>query len=72
MDEDSPSLAWFFEGFSAEYAAWTSRFRLGEIDGETFLAELVKQFMLGLADGPVAFHYDAPDYEEQLLGKKPG
>jgi len=31
-------------------------------------SELVKQFMLGLADGPVAFHYDAPDYEEQLLG----
>jgi len=35
-------------------------------------SELVRQFMLGLADGPVAFHYDAPDYEEQLLGKKPG
>jgi len=34
-------------------------------------SELVRQFMLGLADGPVAFHYDAPDYEEQLLGKKP-
>jgi len=32
-------------------------------------SELVRQFMLGLADGPVAFHYDAPDYEEQLLGK---
>jgi phospholipid/cholesterol/gamma-HCH transport system ATP-binding protein len=31
-------------------------------------SELVKQFMLGLADGPVAFHYDAPDYAEQLLG----
>ena len=24
--------------------------------------------MHGMADGPVAFHYDAPDYEEQLLG----
>lgn len=31
-------------------------------------SELVRQFMLGLADGPVAFHYDAPDYEQQLLG----
>lgn len=31
-------------------------------------SELVRQFMLGLADGPVAFHYDAPDYTEQLLG----
>ena len=25
--------------------------------------------MHGMADGPVAFHYDAPDYEEQLLGR---
>ena len=33
-------------------------------------SELVRQFMLGLADGPVAFHYDAPDYEQQLLGGK--
>ena len=32
-------------------------------------SELVRQFMLGLADGPVAFHYEAPDYEQQLLGK---
>ena len=32
-------------------------------------SEVVKQFMLGLPDGPVGFHYDAPDYEEQLLGK---
>jgi phospholipid/cholesterol/gamma-HCH transport system ATP-binding protein len=31
-------------------------------------SDLVRQFMLGLADGPVAFHYDAPDYAEQLLG----
>ena len=28
----------------------------------------VRQFMLGLADGPVPFHYPAPDYETQLLG----
>jgi phospholipid/cholesterol/gamma-HCH transport system ATP-binding protein len=34
-------------------------------------SELVKQFMHGLPDGPVAFHYDAPDYEQQLLGKRP-
>jgi phospholipid/cholesterol/gamma-HCH transport system ATP-binding protein len=33
-------------------------------------SELVRQFMLGLADGPVAFHYDAPDYAEQLIGAK--
>lgn len=32
-------------------------------------SELVRQFMHGMADGPVAFHYDAPDYEEQLLGR---
>jgi phospholipid/cholesterol/gamma-HCH transport system ATP-binding protein len=31
-------------------------------------SELVRQFMHGLPDGPVPFHYDAPDYEEQLLG----
>jgi phospholipid/cholesterol/gamma-HCH transport system ATP-binding protein len=28
---------------------------------------VVKQFMDGLADGPVPFHYPAPDYHEQLL-----
>jgi phospholipid/cholesterol/gamma-HCH transport system ATP-binding protein len=33
-------------------------------------SELVKQFMLGLADGPVAFHYDAPDYATQLFGNE--
>lgn len=32
-------------------------------------SELVRQFMFGMADGPVAFHYDAPGYEEQLLGR---
>lgn len=31
-------------------------------------SELVRQFMHGLPDGPVAFHYDAPDYERQLIG----
>lgn len=28
----------------------------------------VRQFMGGLDDGPVAFHYPAPDYAEDLLG----
>ena len=32
-------------------------------------SELVRQFMHGMADGPVAFHYQAPGYEEQLLGR---
>ena len=32
-------------------------------------SDLVRQFMFGMADGPVAFHYDAPSYEEQLLGR---
>lgn len=29
---------------------------------------IVTQFMQGLADGPVPFHYPAPDYRRQLLG----
>jgi phospholipid/cholesterol/gamma-HCH transport system ATP-binding protein len=32
-------------------------------------SDVVKQFMHGMADGPVAFHYAAPDYAEQLLGR---
>lgn len=32
-------------------------------------SELVRQFMHGMADGPVAFHYAAPNYAEQLLGR---
>ena len=32
-------------------------------------SELVRQFMHGMADGPVAFHMKASDYEEQLLGR---
>lgn len=31
-------------------------------------SELVNQFMHGKPDGPVPFHYEAPDYAEQLLG----
>jgi len=30
---------------------------------------VVHQFMDGLADGPVSFHYPAPDYRAQLLGR---
>jgi phospholipid/cholesterol/gamma-HCH transport system ATP-binding protein len=33
--------------------------------------ELVRQFMNGLADGPVPFHYPAPDYRRQLLDDVP-
>lgn len=32
-------------------------------------SKLVQQFMHGMADGPVAFHYAAPNYAEQLLGQ---
>ena len=32
-------------------------------------SKLVRQFMNGQPDGPVHFHYDAPDYDEQLLGR---
>lgn len=35
----------------------------------TAKSELVRQFMHGMADGPVAFHFQAPDYAEQLLGR---
>jgi phospholipid/cholesterol/gamma-HCH transport system ATP-binding protein len=28
--------------------------------------EDVRQFMHGLPDGPVPFHYPAPDYDQQL------
>jgi phospholipid/cholesterol/gamma-HCH transport system ATP-binding protein len=33
---------------------------------------VVTQFMQGLADGPVPFHYPAPDYRQQLLGGREG
>jgi phospholipid/cholesterol/gamma-HCH transport system ATP-binding protein len=32
-------------------------------------SEEVRQFMRGLPDGPVPFHYPAPDYAEQLFGR---
>jgi len=31
----------------------------------------VRQFMDGLPDGPVPFHYPAPDYNEELLRTRP-
>ncbi len=31
----------------------------------------IRQFMLGLPDGPVAFHYPAPDYAGQLFAEQP-
>jgi phospholipid/cholesterol/gamma-HCH transport system ATP-binding protein len=33
--------------------------------------DVVRQFMSGSPDGPVPFHYPAPDYFEQLL-ERPG
>ncbi len=33
-------------------------------------AEVVRQFMNGLADGPVPFHYPAPDYHAQMLERE--
>ena len=33
-------------------------------------SDVVRQFMSGAADGPVPFHYPAPDYFEQLMGRQ--
>jgi phospholipid/cholesterol/gamma-HCH transport system ATP-binding protein len=33
--------------------------------------EVVRQFMSGSPDGPVPFHYPAPDYYQQLTGRDP-
>jgi phospholipid/cholesterol/gamma-HCH transport system ATP-binding protein len=33
--------------------------------------EVVRQFMEGMADGPVTFHYPAPGYFDQLLSRDP-
>ena len=30
-------------------------------------SKIVRQFITGAADGPVAFHYPAPDYATELL-----
>ena len=37
-----------------------------ELNADT--SPIVRQFMGGLPDGPVGFHYPAPDYATQLLG----
>jgi phospholipid/cholesterol/gamma-HCH transport system ATP-binding protein len=42
--------------------AWGKPAELREND-----SPIVRQFMHGLAEGPVAFHYPAPDYLGQLL-----
>lgn len=34
-------------------------------------SEVVRQFMGGLAEGPVPFHYPAPDYYQSLLAREP-
>ncbi len=33
--------------------------------------EVVHQFMTGAAEGPVPFHYPAPDYQTQLMAEEP-
>jgi phospholipid/cholesterol/gamma-HCH transport system ATP-binding protein len=33
--------------------------------------EVVRQFMTGAAEGPVPFHYPAPDYQTQLMAEAP-
>jgi phospholipid/cholesterol/gamma-HCH transport system ATP-binding protein len=37
---------------------------------QTNPTEIVKQFIGGLADGPVPFHFPAPDYFDELLSRK--
>ncbi len=36
---------------------------------QSFPSEIVRQFIGGLADGPVPFHYPAPDYFGELLAR---
>lgn len=36
----------------------------------TYPSEIVRQFMGGLADGPVPFHFPAPDYFGELLSRE--
>ena len=36
---------------------------------QCYPSEIVRQFMGGLADGPVPFHFPAPDYFGELLGR---
>jgi phospholipid/cholesterol/gamma-HCH transport system ATP-binding protein len=39
---------------------------------QSYPSEIVRQFMGGLADGPVPFHFPAPDYFGELLGPGEG
>lgn len=39
-------------------------------DLQSNCSAVVMQFMNGMADGPVPFHYPAPDYSEQLLTRE--
>ena len=41
-------------------------------DGDGDGNAVVKQFLNGLPDGPVPFHYPAPDFEQQLIGEEEG
>jgi len=36
---------------------------------QSYPSEIVRQFIGGLADGPVPFHFPAPDYFGELLGR---
>jgi phospholipid/cholesterol/gamma-HCH transport system ATP-binding protein len=36
---------------------------------QTYPSEIVRQFIGGLADGPVPFHFPAPDYFQELLAR---
>jgi phospholipid/cholesterol/gamma-HCH transport system ATP-binding protein len=36
---------------------------------QSYPSEIVRQFMGGLADGPVPFHFPAPDYFGELLAR---
>ena len=37
---------------------------------QSFPSDIVRQFMGGLADGPVPFHFPAPDYFGELLARE--
>jgi phospholipid/cholesterol/gamma-HCH transport system ATP-binding protein len=39
---------------------------------QSYPSEVVRQFVGGLADGPVPFHFPAPDYFSELLGPGEG
>ena len=36
---------------------------------QSYPSEIVRQFIGGLADGPVPFHFPAPDYFGELLSR---